>query len=316
MKNIDVNATIERIKFLRKQYSGQRGKSKFAKALGISPSTYSYYENNRIPPIDMLLNICNVTGADLNWLLTGQKAGEGPQNQEKQVQDRKMTEDVEIEGSLMRKLNALLCSDPDKADAILAFIELLMEKKRIEADLSSTSKQEQIPTEHIPASRPERPGWIPILGRTAAGMVHFWDQAVLPKPKQAVTELDQLVKRYTGKKIVASVYGTISVDLRAQALINSLRAKQVNLIQVCEQQGLQGVEFIQCEQIHKLFPDSFALQIDGDSMSPRINDGNIVILSPSVPAAEGHIAVARLANQIGVTCKLKIMGYYFGVVVL
>jgi len=39
-------------------------------------------------------------------------------------------------------------------------------------------------------------------------------------------------------------------------------------------------------------------------MSPRINDGDIVILSPSVPAAQGHIAVARVANQIGATCKL------------
>jgi SOS-response transcriptional repressor LexA len=39
-------------------------------------------------------------------------------------------------------------------------------------------------------------------------------------------------------------------------------------------------------------------------MSPRINDGDFVVLSSSVPAAQGHAAVARLANQIGVTCKL------------
>ena len=39
-------------------------------------------------------------------------------------------------------------------------------------------------------------------------------------------------------------------------------------------------------------------------MSPRINDGDIVILSPSVPAVQGQIGIARIANQIGVTCKL------------
>ena len=39
-------------------------------------------------------------------------------------------------------------------------------------------------------------------------------------------------------------------------------------------------------------------------MSPRINDGDIVILSPSVPAAQGQIGIARISNQIGVTCKL------------
>jgi SOS-response transcriptional repressor LexA len=39
-------------------------------------------------------------------------------------------------------------------------------------------------------------------------------------------------------------------------------------------------------------------------MSPRINDGDIVILSPSVPASQGQIGIVRLKNQIGVTCKL------------
>jgi len=59
-----------------------------------------------------------------------------------------------------------------------------------------------------------------------------------------------------------------------------------------------------CSNIHKLFLDSFALHVDGDSMSPRINEGDIVILSPSVPAAQDQIGITRVANQIGVTCKL------------
>ena len=31
---------------------------------------------------------------------------------------------------------------------------------------------------------------------------------------------------------------------------------------------------------------------------------DVVVLSPSVPAVQGQVAVARIANQIGVTCKL------------
>ncbi len=79
---------------------------------------------------------------------------------------------------------------------------------------------------------------------------------------------------------------------------------EANLVQVSgeEQNGI--VEFVDCKEILELFPDSFALHIDGDSMSPRIKDGDIVVLSPSVPAVQGQIAVARIANQIGVTCKL------------
>jgi hypothetical protein len=135
-------------------------------------------------------------------------------------------------------------------------------------------------------------------------MVHFWDQAFLPEPKRAVTELEELVEKHIGKAIVGSLDGTVSIDLQALPLVDGIKRQGANLIQVCGQGQEQIVEFVQCEDIHKLFPDSFALHVDGDSMSPRINDGDIVILSPSVPAAQGQIGIARVANQIGVTCKL------------
>ena len=280
MQIFDEKALIGRIKLLRNQYSGSRGKSKFARALDISASTYSYYENNRVPPTEILLKICEVTGADLEWLLTGRST-------EKKFAFGPNTE-------LLHKLNDLFTNNPELTEAVLAFIELLCEKKGVER---------QFHPETQPAT-PDRPGWIAILGRTAAGIVHFWDQTFLPEPKQAITELDELVKKHIGKTIVGSADGTVSIDLQARPLVESLKSQQVNLIKVGGPQQEQIVEFVQCEEIHKLFPDSFALQIDGDSMSPRINDGDIVILSPSVPAAQGQIAIARVANQIGVTCKL------------
>jgi len=301
MKKIDEKAIIERIRRLRRRYAGDRGRSKFARALGISPSTYSYYEESRVPPIDILLKICQVTSAELHWLLTGEQ---GVRNADSASEMRVLKADVPgagvAEDSLLRKIDALLHSNPDLAGPLTTFVELLLEKKGKEKALSA----EPVPSQRAPVTGPERPGWIPVLGRTAAGLVHFWDHSALPEPAQAVTELDELVKRYIGREIIGSVYGTVSIDLRAQVFRGSLKTKQANLIQVGGQTDEQIVEFIQCEQVHKLFPDSFALQIDGDSMSPRINDGDIVILSPSVPAAQGHIAVARLANQIGVTCKL------------
>jgi phage repressor protein C with HTH and peptisase S24 domain len=280
MKIIDEKAVIERVRLLRKQYAGDRGKSRFARALGISASTYSYYESDRVPPSEVLLKIFEVTGADLEWLLTGEKTGKPPA--------------FGANIALLQKLDDLLGETPDLAEPILAFIELLCEKKGIEKKFHSKV---------VPA-KPARPGWIPVLGRTAAGMVHFWDQMVLPEPKQAITELDELVKKHLGKAIVDTVDGMVSVDLQARTLMDGLKGKGANLIQVGGQEAEQIVEFVQCEEIFELFPDSFALHIDGDSMSPRINDGDIVILSPSVPAAQGHIAIAHIANQIGVTCKL------------
>jgi len=273
------NAIIERIKLLRKQYAGSRGKSKFARALCISPSTYSYYERDRVPQIAVLLKISEVTGVDLDWLLTGRRAekncASGPNR------------------SLLEQVDHLLSNNPELAEPVQAFVELLCEKKGLQKRLAETKSAEVV-----------RPGWIPVLGRTAAGIVHFWDQKFLPEPKQAITQLDEMVRHHTGRTIVGSVDGTVAIDLRARALVDGVKNRQVNLIQVGGDEHEQIVEFVQCQDLHNLFPDSFALQIDGDSMSPRINDGDIAIVSPSVPAAQGQIGVARLANQIGVTCKL------------
>jgi len=271
---------IERVKFLRNQYAGPRGKSNFAHALGISASTYSYYENDRNPPIEVLLKICRVTGADLQWLITGQKT-------EKKFPSGPNT-------ALMQKIDELLEQNPDLAQTVSAFVELLDEKKAF--DKPKTPK--------AVTRDAARPAWIPVLGRTAAGMLHFWDTEILPDSQTIVTKLEQLVKKHTESEIVDSTDGTVSIDLHVKPLLAGLKQHHANLIQVGGEHAQDIVEFVQCEEIFQLFPDSFALQVDGDSMSPRINDGDIVILSPSVPAAQGHAAVARLANQIGVTCKL------------
>jgi transcriptional regulator with XRE-family HTH domain len=67
---------IGRIATLRKDYAGQRGKKNFAAQLGISPSTYSYYEKDRVPPIPILLKICQLCNVNVNWLLTGNNGQE------------------------------------------------------------------------------------------------------------------------------------------------------------------------------------------------------------------------------------------------
>ncbi len=297
MKKYDGNTIIQRVKILRTQHAGARGRSKFARALGISPSTYSYYETTRVPPIEILLKISELTGADLKWLLTGRQPDKKTSTSlEKFALSSDKLATNSPNKQLFQKLDALLAQNPNLAEPIIAFIELFCEKMDFEQKI----------TIQPPLTSPKRPSWIPILGRTAAGIIHFWDQTYLPEPKQAVTELNALVLKHLGKTIIGSVDVALSVDLQARALLDSIKGKtaRANLIQVGGEQQEQIFEFVQCEEIFKMFPDSFALQIDGDSMSPRINDGDIVIVSSSVPAAQGHIAIARIANQIGVTCKL------------
>ena len=49
-------------------------KRKFADALGLPLSTYVNYEADRVPPSDVLVKVSEITGCDLNWLMTGQGA--------------------------------------------------------------------------------------------------------------------------------------------------------------------------------------------------------------------------------------------------
>jgi GNAT superfamily N-acetyltransferase/transcriptional regulator with XRE-family HTH domain len=165
MSDFNDKAIIERVIMLRAQFAGPRGRSRFAAALGISPSTYSYYEGDRVPPIEILLKICDLTGADLHWLLTG-KSGEkkfaaGPH------------------GALLEKHDSLLTSNPELANPVSAFIELLNEKRGIEKKFGGTV------TSHK-TNKAGKPGWIPILGRTAAGIVHCWDQHAHPEELDTV----------------------------------------------------------------------------------------------------------------------------------
>ena len=298
MKKIDEIAIIGRIKKLRENFSGPRGKSKFAASLGISPSTYNYYETTRVPPIDILVRICEVTGADLHWLVTGGQA-------EKKFAFAENNSDI-------RDLTALLGENPELMEPVSAFVEVLCEKKNLEKELSGQAEAVKSPSNREASfqsqvgGKTQRPAWIPVLGRTAAGIVHFWDQTLGFDSQQAVTELDELVRKHIGKEIVGCADGMVTVDLQAKALVEGVRKPEINLVQVRggEHEAGQVVEFVESEEIFRLYPDSFALQIDGDSMAPKINDGDIVILSPSVPAVQGQIAVASVANQIGVTCKL------------
>ena len=64
------------------------------------------------------------------------------------------------------------------------------------------------------------------------------------------------------------------------------------------------VEYIASSHLKQAHPDAFALRIDGESMSPEIRHRDLVVLSPSQPAAKGQSAVVQLLDSIGVTCKL------------
>jgi len=269
MRKIPKQEICSRIAKLRTEVCGPRGKSAFAQKLGLSPSTYDYYESKRVPPADVLVAIADLAGVDLRWLITGESAA---------------GEATHGDNPVIRRAAALLAEHPDAAAALGAFLDILSESSRFPAKPAATRRQ---------ASGP-RDSWLPVLGRSAAGVPQFWTDAA---QAQSVTQLGELIDRHARqaeRHARPAIAQHRDSDRRAVVQILTLRRAEKGTAD----------EFVAAEDIKARWPDAFAVRIDGESMSPDIRHGDLVVLSPSAPAADGRAAVVQLVDQIGVTCKL------------
>jgi len=407
--NTKKNPIIERIIQLRVEHFGERGKSDFARELGISPSTYSYYEQDRVPSADILLKMSRITGVELGWLITGENIFANAKNS---------SSGAGVRRDIGRVVEALVAENPKLERTISTFIEIICKKNDIKNPLigsndfrdgtrsvvgsglkrgiavdgdlgggtrsvkgeydnrllSNAGNETQDGLRSVgreaKKSRSGDESWfdelkggarsvvgggskkgiavdgklagksqslrdadvrdrdrggsgdtsglgdgvsklvkermIPVLGRTAAGIIHCWDQYGTPDSWQAETKLAELVKKHIGKDIVYSNNGEVEIDSDAAKLAGRLAGRfdtNACIVQVsADDEGI--VEFVDSCDMAKKYPDCFGLRVDGDSMMPRICDGDIVILSPSVRAKQGSIAVAKVRDQIGVTCKI------------
>jgi transcriptional regulator with XRE-family HTH domain len=295
-----------RIAQLRLEKAGPRGKAAFARQLGLSPSTYDYYESSRVPPADVLVRIVDLTEVDLRWLLSGRESAQ-PQPSHPAI----------------RRVAKLLARRPASAAALEAFLDLLersaefpakgdvrpelgpqgqagQEQEPFAPKLKTRSRPAKPATEKgapgSPAAAPvERAGWIPVLGRSAAGIPHFWSS---PGEAAGLVQLGDLVaghlRRLGDRRHIAL----------AASLTDPQNQQEVALVTLSSPGKDEVVEFIDMPRLKAQFPDAFALRIDGNSMHPDIRHADLVVLSPSAPAADGKPAVVQLAGQIGVTCKL------------
>jgi len=274
----------ERIAHVRLEVAGQRGKAKFAKQLGLSPSTYDYYESSRVPPAAVLVRVAEIGGVDIGWLLTGSASGQG----------------LAGDHPVLRRAAALLDGSADAARPLAAFVELLGEAYQAfpgAADPSrSAGSSAPMPIEvtgwEEPSPAPiSSSELIPVLGRSAAGVPQFWSAG----DEAGLTALSDLIDRHVASG-VRGVQAAVAEDAAGRS------ATQIVTVRSDPTEG--PCQFIRADAIKAQYPDAFALQVDGESMAPEIAHGDWVILSPSAPAADGRAAVVQLAGQIGVTCKL------------
>jgi SOS-response transcriptional repressor LexA/transcriptional regulator with XRE-family HTH domain len=313
----------QRIADIRRKLHGDRGKASFGNELGISPSTYIYYEASRVPPADVLVKIADIAQVDLRWLLTGQTPAEA----------------IPANHPALQRVAALLADCPDAVGPLLAFVDLLAASLdwpakgtlsaasapaappsgvAIRAPVATVPNVNAVAAPNAasaapPAGEPGAPPvakatgavsssadgplaretWIPVLGRSAAGVAQFWAK---DSDAAGVRLLSELVERHAA--------GARQIQPAQATVPSSQEALPVQIVALSDPGADNVAEFIAAGAIKGRYPDAFAVRIDGDSMSPEIRHGDLVICSPSVEPADGAAALVQLHGQIGVTCKL------------
>ncbi len=275
MERADKDKIIERLQKIRIDFAGNRGKAKFARLLGVSSSAYGSYEKDTLAPLGVLLKVCEIAEVSVEWLLTGRFDSQ--------------TANIAKYPQLLKKIDSIAAKSPVTVGALDAFADIL---------------QDKIEMEKVQPSEESENKWIPVLGTTAAGVADSWEQKILAGSANFKDEIYDMVKRYAGKSVCNTISGKMNVDVNLRGFLKSLAGKRANLVQIKKPKSNQVMQFVENGAIKRKFTDSFALAVDGDSMSPRINDSDIVILSRSAAAMDGHPAVVRLAGEPTTTCKI------------
>lgn len=277
----------DRLRDLRSRVFGHRGRAAFARALAISPSTYNYYEKGRCPPAALLARAAEVTGASPDWLLTGrgEPFPQGPTD----ATDTGLSQQA---GKVLDRF-ARLASGPGETAAARAALRGLLE--RIERTLPPQ------PPAWTPSPVAAKPTQVPILGRTAAGILAPWERFFAGHQDPA--NLDRLLRQVEGRPGRQRSGSLAAADPQTESEATPGDAAPV-LIQLSEPTPDGVAEFVDLASLGPAAPGTFALRVDGDSMAPRIRDGDIVVGRRGAPPEPGRTAIVQIRGHIGVTVKL------------
>lgn len=261
----------QRIKELRRRHFGARGKPRLAELLGVPVSEYEKFERGTIPSGELLVRLCEVTGEDLQWLLTG-VAGRGA---------------VVISGTrgrhqaLLARLAQLLDELPHLAAPIEAFVDLL-------------ARSDALRTEEPPAL-PHSPvcGLIPLYRRENAPRYIDAGQPDSPDPYALAHYADELAQAPRRPAMLAEpAMHYPPENVRAVELVE-LPAGVTDAL-VC----LESVE------LARSFPGLLGVVHAGDHMRPMFEDGQTLLAMPTATARVGRPAVYRLDDEDAPRCGI------------
>ena len=264
-------ALAQRIKELRRRHFGPQGKERFAQRLGVPVEEYLRYERGTVPPGDVLVRICEVTGEDLQWLLTG-VAGRGT---------------VVIAGTrgrhqdLLARLARLLDERPQMAAPVEAFVELLAR--------TPLPHEEEVPA--LPT--PEVEGLIPIFEPDEL------PAALEAGPGAAPGPFD--LARFRGDLQPAE---RTTIALAEPAMLYPPEAlHSTELLTLCAADGRRR-ECLHSAEVARCFPNAFGVRLSDASMAPMFAADDAVLVAIGVEARVGRPALCRVADEAGARCRI------------
>lgn len=108
--------------------------------------------------------------------------------------------------------------------------------------------------------------------------------------------------QWVPKLALSAVAGELALDFEAPWPLELWTEEAVRTIFGCHV-DLAQVDLLLRPEALTRYGRLFAIPIDGDSMESELHEGDLVFVSPEVPAQSGDIAVFQRKGQTGLLCK-------------
>jgi transcriptional regulator with XRE-family HTH domain len=256
-----------RIAELRRRHFGAGGKEAFAARLGVPLDEYARYERGTLPSGALLVRMCELTGEDLQWLLTG-------------VSSRGT---IVISGArtrhehLLTRLASALAENPELAAPVEAFLDLLLATPPApaSAELPSPDDASLIPIydpADVPAQLPsaEASAGAPADGGRPSG----GRRLVLPEGA-AVAQAAFLLSE------PASDYAAAEQRPVTTLTLDAAGAAQC---------------FLRDATLARALPGVFGVRVRDTDMTPMFVPGDVVLVVGTAGARPGRPAVLKPAD--------------------
>jgi len=262
----------QRIRELRRRHFGPRGKDEFARRLGLAREEYDRFEVGRLPPGELMVRMCELTGEDLQWLLTG-------------VSSRGT---VVISRARSRHQNLLtqiaqaLDARPTLAAPLEAFFDLLLR--------GEDARRQTAP--ELP--EPPSDGLIPLFAS------HEWPDE-LPDP-DGPGGGRTLAPVLSGESL--AIAERVSAGLSEPAMEYDRGAlRNVTLLTLPDVAGATR-RFVQSQEVARCFPAAFGVVLDDDTMAPMFAAGDALLATAAAGPQVGRPALCKFADRAADRCRI------------